>query len=167
MVGTTYTVQPMPPDEASTDWFEAPPLRIGIEYRRVDPEALADTYGDDAADMAEIEANSPEGGFTDEGVSIHVVEVGTGHEYLRFDVFVDEPHYHYVDRDQGTNNVVEFDEVAHGPMMPWMLDRLRTRLPEMLVQAGATELAAAMTDDLMATVAERVQTRLKVIGEGT
>ena len=31
-------------------------MRIGVEYRKVDPEALAATYGDDAADMAEINA---------------------------------------------------------------------------------------------------------------
>ena len=35
MVGTTYTIPPMPPDPASTDYLEVSPLRIGIEYRKV------------------------------------------------------------------------------------------------------------------------------------
>ncbi len=165
MVGTTYNVQPMPPDPASTDYFDAPPLRIGVEYRKVDPEALAATYGDNAADMAEIDAHSPEGGFTDEGVSIHVIDPGDAHEYLRFDVFVDEPHYHYVHKGDGTNTVVEFDEAALGPMMPWMLDQLRDRLPSMLRRAGAAALAEQVTPDVGAHVAARVEETLRSIGE--
>jgi hypothetical protein len=165
MVGTTYTVQPMPPDEASTDWFDAAPLRIGIEYRRVDPEALAETYGHDDAQMAEIDEHSPEGGFTDEGVSIHVVSVADDHEYLRFDVFVDEPHYHYVDRAAGTNTVVPFDTAAHGPMTPWMLDRLRHRLTDMLRAAGAQGAADALDATVADRIAGEVADRLRAIGE--
>ena len=165
MVGTTYTVQPMPPDEASTDWLDAAPLRVGIEYRKVDPEALAATYGGDEAQMAEIDEHSPEGGFTDEGISIHVVSAADDHEYLRFDVFVDEPHYHYVDKTAGTNTVVEFDAAAHGDMTDWMLDRLRHRLPEMLRAAGAGALAGEITDEIGADVAERVAAHLRSIGE--
>ena len=33
----------------------------------------------------------PDGGFTDEGVSIHVFDAADGWEYLRFDVFDGEP----------------------------------------------------------------------------
>ncbi len=165
MVGTTYNVQPMPPDPASTDWLDAEPLRVGIEYRRVDPEALAATYGDDADDMAEIEERSPEGGFTDEGVSIHVVSTADDHEYLRFDVFVDEPHYHYVDKTAGTNTVVDFDTAAHGPMIAWTLQQLNSRLPEMLRQAGAPAVADAVTTDVAADIATRVEAHLRSIGE--
>lgn len=166
MVGTTYNVQPMPPDPASTDYFDAPPLRIGVEYRKVDPEALAATYGGDETDMAEINDNSPEGGFTDEGVSIHVLGLAEEHEYLRFDVFVDEPHYHYVDKTAGTNTIVEFDEVAHGPMQPWALAQLRGALPAMLRHAGAgiaDEVTPAVADE----VATRVEGILRSIGELT
>ena len=81
-VGTTYQVQPVPPDPASTDWLEVGPLRIGIEYRKVDQAALAEAYADDAEGMAEIDEHSPEGGFTDEGVSIHIVDPSDDHEYL-------------------------------------------------------------------------------------
>ena len=62
--------------------------------------------------VAEIEEHSPEGGFTDEGISVHVVSVADDHEYLRFDMFEQEPHYHYIHRSGEVNNVVEFDRVA-------------------------------------------------------
>ncbi len=88
MLGQVYNVAPMAPDEAHTTWLDAGPLRLGVEYRALDPEALADYY--DGDDLTEVEEHSPEGGFTDEGVSIHITSVSDDHEYLRFDVFVDE-----------------------------------------------------------------------------
>ena len=167
MVGTTYNIPPIPPDPARTEYFDSEPLRIGIEYRRIDPETLAATYGGDADQMAEIDEHSPEGGFTDEGVSIHVESVADNHEYLRFDIFVDEPHYHYVDKTSGTNTVVEFDRAAHGAMAPWVLGQLRHRLPDMLRQAGAGHLADALDADadIGADIAERVEAQLRSIGE--
>ena len=165
MVGTTYTIPPMPPDPASTDYLEVAPLRVGIEYRKVGPEALEATYGGDPAQMAEIDEHSPEGGFTDEGVSIHVFSLDDGHEYLRFDVFVDEPHYHYVDKAAGTNTVVAYDTVAHGDMTAWTLGQLRTRLPEMLVAAGAAELARQLSTDTAGAISDQVETHLRAIGE--
>jgi hypothetical protein len=60
----------------------------------------------------ELLEKSPEGGFADEGVTIHVFDASDGHEYLRFDVFDDEPHYHYIHRTVGdtvVNNVIDFD----------------------------------------------------------
>ena len=165
MVGTTYTVPPMPPDPASTDYLEVDPLRVGIEYRKVDPEALAATYGGDDAQMAEIDEHSPEGGFTDEGISIHVVSVDDDHEYIRFDVFKDEPHYHYVDKAAGTNTVVAYDAAAHGDMTVWMLGQLRNRLPDMLQAAGAVEVADRVSPAVAADICDRVEDHLRSIGE--
>ena len=71
---------------------------FGVEYRDVDPESLRATYAGNAEQLAELEARSPEGGFFDAGVSIHVCGADDGYEYLRFDCFDDEPHYHYVHR---------------------------------------------------------------------
>jgi hypothetical protein len=95
-----------------------------------------------AGHLAELEERAPVGGFTDEGVSIHVCATDGGHEYLRFDVFDDDPHYHYVDTSGQSNRVVAFDDVAHGDMLPWALDRLRTKLPSMLRAAGGQDVAA-------------------------
>jgi hypothetical protein len=89
-------------------------------------------------------AKSPDGGFADEGVSLHVNGTADGHEYLRFDVFDGEPHYHYVHRvPEGAdpvNQVCDYDVNAHGDMLTWALDCIRTRLPQMLPHAGGADL---------------------------
>jgi hypothetical protein len=162
--GKVYNVQPMPPSPEHTDYLEIGPLRIGVEYRKLDPATIEAAYDSDG-EVAEIRENSPEGGFTDEGLSFHVESIEDEHEYLRFDAFEDDPHYHYVDREAGTNNVVEFDVVAHGKMIPWVLDCLGTRLRPMLEQAGAQSLAARVTPSLGQEAAKRVADHLQKIGQ--
>lgn len=143
MIGKTYAMPPQPPVEENTRTFPAGNLSLGVEYRDLDPEGLIATYRDNPAHLAELLERSPEGGFTDEGVSLHVCDAETGHEYLRFDCFDDDPHYHY---NHGgpeiVNNVIEFDVAAHGDMLRWALDCIRTRLPEMLTEAGGGHLVA-------------------------
>jgi hypothetical protein len=163
-IGKVYNVQPMPPEPSATRWLPAGVLTFGVEYREVDPEALAATYSANAADMAEINEHSPAGGFVDQGVSIHVCGTDDHHEYLRFDVFDGDPHYHYVHRSGTINNVIDFDEHAHGEMLPWALDCLRHRLPDMLPHAGGADLVPALDDavlgpviDDVAAMAERAQ----------
>jgi len=138
----------------NTHLLPAGVITFGVEYRTVDPESLTSTYAGNADHLAELDARSPEGGFTDEGVSIHVCGTDDGHEYLRFDVFADEPHYHYVHNTGAdgeiVNNVLDFDVVAYGDMLPWVLERLRTRLPEMLVAARGEAVAAAVDRDVVA-----------------
>jgi hypothetical protein len=164
-VGTTYNIPPAPPDPASTDWFPVGPLRVGIEYRKVDPAALDEIYAD-TEHLDELHEKSPEGGFTDEGVSVHIVSDAEDHEFLRFDMFVDEPHYHYVDKAAGTNTIIMLDTVALGPVIPWTLGQLRGRLPQMLRHAGAA-VADEITHEVADTVADTVETHLRTIGEYT
>jgi hypothetical protein len=163
-VGTTYNIPPAPPDEASTDWFDHGPLRVGIEYRKVDPQALEKIYAD-TEHLAELEEKSPEGGFADEGVSLHIVDVADGFEYVRFDMFLDEPHYHYVNKATDANTIVTFDTVAHGPIIPWTLQQIRTRLPEMLRYVGASDAATAVNADLAGAISQQVEDHLRSIGE--
>ena len=80
MIGKVYGIPPQPPDESSTTYLQGGPLSIGVEYRVVDQAALRETYKDDPAHLAELERESPEGGFAAEGLSLHVVL--NGHEYL-------------------------------------------------------------------------------------
>ncbi len=138
-------------------------ITVGVEYRDVDPEGLVETYKDNPDHLAELIERSPEGGFSDEGVSLHVAETEGGHEYLRFDVFDDEPHYHYIHRPgagDGTtgvvNNVIDFDVVAHGDMLTWALERIRTRLPEMLTEAGAVHLVADLDQGAVRSAVDQV-----------
>jgi hypothetical protein len=161
VIGKIYNIPPQPPVAEHTRMLPAGALTFGVEYRDVDPASLVETYKDNAAHLAELEERSPAGGFSDEGVSIHVFDTEDGHEYLRFDVFDDEPHYHYVHRtaagEDPVNNVIDFDAAAMGDMLPWAIERLRTRLPEMLTEAGGghlvPELDAALVDRVVDDVA--------------
>ncbi|MEZ5348999.1 MAG: hypothetical protein R2714_07345 [Microthrixaceae bacterium] len=165
MLGHTYKVQPVPPDPDHTVYFDAGVLRIGVEYRVVTPEALAATYEGEA--LAEVEDNSPEGGFSDQGLSIHIDSVLDDHEYLRFDAFDDDPHYHYVDRAEGTNTVVGFDTAAHGPVVPWVLHQVRHRLDPMLRRAGAAHVADSLEADSGTRIAAILEDYLPTLGIDT
>jgi hypothetical protein len=161
MIGKVYNIPPQPPAPENTRYLPAGALTFGVEYRGVDPESLAEAYAKDPAQLAELEENSPEGGFSDEGVSIHVCGTDDGHEYVRFDVFDDEPHYHYIHRTPNgaevVNNVIDFDTAAHGEMLPWAIECLRTRLPAMLTEAEGRHLVSQLDSELVGRVADEVQ----------
>ena len=157
MIGKVYAIPPQPPVAEHTRYLPAGNVMIGIEYRELDPEGLIETYKHDAAQLAELIDRSPEGGFTDEGVSIHVWSADDGHEYLRFDVFDAEPHYHYNHPGADVvNNVVDFDVAAHGDMLPWALQCLRDRLPEMLTEAGGAALVPDLDHAVIGAVVDQV-----------
>ena len=161
-IGVVYNLAPQPPSEPDTRWFPAGALVIGVEYRDVNPDDLVELYRDDPAQLAELLEKSPEGGFSDNGVSIHVRGADDGHEYLRFDVFDDEPHYHYIHNtapgEEIVNNVVTFDSFAFGDMLPVAIGWLRTRLPEMLRRAGAGHLVEQIDPAVLEPVIDRVET---------
>jgi hypothetical protein len=161
MIGNVYNIPPQPPIPENTRYLPAGVITFGVEYRDVDPESLAATYADDATQLAELEEKSPEGGFSDEGVSIHVCGTDDGHEYVRFDVFDDEPHYHYIHRTpngaEAVNNVIDFDTAALGEMLPWAIERLRTRLPEMLTEAEGGHLVSQLDADIVDRVIDEVE----------
>jgi len=161
MIGAVYNISPQPPVEENTRKLPAGVVTFGVEYRELDPASLDATYANDAAQLAELHEKSPAGGFFDEGVSIHVYDAADGYEYLRFDIFDDDPHYHYIHRTapgaEIVNHVVGYDRVALGDMLPWTLERLRTRLAAMLEEAGAGELARRVDTDRVAVTLEQVQ----------
>jgi hypothetical protein len=154
MIGKTYAIPPQPPVPENLTTFAAGNLSIGVEYRDLDPEGLVATYRENPAHLAELLARSRD-----------------GHEYVRFDVFDGDPHYHYNHRSpEVVNNVVEFDVVAHGDMLPWALGRIRTRMPEMLTEAGGTHLVAGLDHkaiaralDQVAEIAERAQSTSRAV----
>lgn len=148
MIGEVYNMPPQPPVAENNRLLPAGPVTFGVEYRKLDPESLSATYADNPSHLAELHEKSPEGGFFDSGVSIHVCDTDDGHEYVRFDILDDDPHYHYIHKtapgEEIVNNVIAYDTVALGDMLPWAIERLRTRLPAMLTEAGAGELAAGL-----------------------
>ena len=126
MIGKVYGIPPQPPVEETHALFPAGAVTLRRGVPRPRPRvARARPTRTTRSTSPSCEERSPEGGFTDEGVTIHVFDADDGHEYLRFDVFDDEPHYHYIHRtDDGrrvVNNVIDFDVTAHGDMLPWVL----------------------------------------------
>ena len=67
-----------------------------------------------------------------------------GHEYLSFDLFEKEPHYHYIEPSGETQTIVDYDAVAMGPMLPWALGQIRDQLEPMLRFAGGEGLIAEL-----------------------
>jgi hypothetical protein len=136
---TKYDIMPIPPVAAQSQRFEIGPISIWVEYRLLD-EAIA------AAHVVTESYEGDIGAIEDRGVSLHVFgEPGSGQqeiEFLRFDCFDEDPHYHYVSYERQTNEMVHLDPHAHGDSLEWALDCIRTRLPQMLERAGASTLAA-------------------------
>ena len=158
MIGKVYAMSPQPPVEEDTTYFPAGNITLGIEYRSLDPESLVETYKNDPAQLAELLDKSPEGGFSDEGLSLHVYGTEDQHLYVRFDVFAGEPHYHYNHPGPDiVNNVIDFDVVAHGDMLPWAFGCLRHRLPEMLTEAGGDALVDGLDRDAINRVVDQLE----------
>lgn len=142
---TKYDIMPIPPVAAQSQRFEMGPVSVWVEYRLLDDViAAAHTVTENyAGDIS---------GIDDRGVSLHVFGPPVSGsepamnkkeiEYLRFDCFEEDPHYHYVSYERQTNEMVHLDAVAHGDPLEWALDCVRTRLPQMLQRAGAAKLAS-------------------------
>jgi hypothetical protein len=137
--------------------YQTPPVRVfmehtvcvaagavtfGIEYRHLDEAAILAEYGPHArsrfggrrpAGMAEV--------VEEDGVALHVFDSATGEERLRFDCFEDAPHYHLLAPAESSNVVIEHDAAALGPLLDWAVAEMRGRLPAMLREAGAGDVA--------------------------
>lgn len=150
---TRYDKMPIPPVASQTTWFEAGPVRVGVEYRLLN-DAIAG-----AADIDDASGADSAGALLDDrGVSLHVCgdETGGPLEHLRFDCFDEDPHYHYVGWHEKSNEMLHIDPVADGDPLAWALERIRTRLPQMLERAGARELAARVDPRALEEVLPRI-----------
>jgi hypothetical protein len=154
-MGTFVASLPVPHEPQATKFVAAGPVTFGVEPRVFDPVA-------EAAKLTaeEIAAAGPDALFNsdqvDSGVCVHVFATEGLAEYLRFDCFADEPHYHYIVPGKG-NMLVHFDRVANGPMLEWTIRTLRGRLPEMLTQLGAEKIAAAVKPQELERALDEVQ----------
>jgi hypothetical protein len=81
------------------------------------------------------------------GPSIHVFSADRAKEYVRFDMFGREQHYHYILDDLQHNIVWGYDADANGPMLEWIIASLKQRLPAMLRRAGDDKLADQVERD--------------------
>ncbi len=146
-VGQRYPILPIPWIPEHTEMVPAGVLTIGVGHRVLD-EATAKAYLDEVGFARE--RNDDDGSERtymgrDAGVCIHVLgpnRDGELVEYLRLDCFDDEPHYHYVYNDERAQDRVFMDPTLEGDPMEWALERVRTRMPDVLVKLGEPELAA-------------------------
>ncbi|MGV0870612.1 DUF7700 domain-containing protein [Mycolicibacterium sp. XJ879] len=146
-LGVTYEIDPLPLVKDDTQFVSAGAVTIGVEFRQVDLETLTTGFGEDivAAEKPTIDA---------EGVSLHVLGSQDNKEYLRFDCFDDDPHYHYIEWGV-RQTIVPFDEAASGDMLTWALAAIENRVDAMLQLAGADELAKAVDmDEIRKAMAE-------------
>lgn len=147
-LGVTYEIDPLPLVAEDTTMFPAGAVTIGVEYRRVDGDVLTAGFGADlvAQQNATIDTS---------GVSLHVLGTDDGKEYLRFDCFDEDPHYHYI--LWGTKQtIVPFDLAAGGDMLTWALTAIGERVDTMLTFAGASELAMRVDKQLVRTTLKEV-----------
>lgn len=137
MLGREYTVMPIAIDWSNSVEVGAGPVTFVVEARNLTREAIIQN---------EVVQGRSDGidhdyDVLDGGASLHVLGSDDRVEYLRFDCFDNEPHYHYIRAAEGRNIVVRFDNVAEGDPLDWTVSRVRHRLPDMLEHVGAHELA--------------------------
>ncbi|MBY0401712.1 hypothetical protein K2X89_15575 [Myxococcota bacterium] len=164
----TYRTLPVPAFDAYTLRIAAGVVTFGVEYRHLDEALILARYGPDA--RARFDNVMP-AGFTgvveEDGLSLHVFASADGAEHLRFDCFDEAAHYHLMDPTVPTNTVVEHEVAVRGPLLPWALEALRTRLPELLRESGAPALADAVDPRAVAAALPRVKAeceRLLAVG---
>lgn len=153
----TYRTLPVPAFDEFTTRIEAGAITFGIEWRHLDEALILAYYGPDA--RARFDGVMP-AGFTgtveEDGLCLHVFGSDDGEERLRFDCFDEAAHYHLLTPSLPRNVVVEHDVVRDGPLLDWALAALRTRLPELLEEAGAPALARAVDPQRVAPALEEV-----------
>ena len=94
-----------------------------------------------------LEYRTGVGAMQDEGICIHVYGnelAGEDKELLRFDCFRINPHYHYRNKVVNQNDRLELDYTAEGDALTWTLDKIRSRLPIMLLRCQAAEVARSL-----------------------
>jgi hypothetical protein len=136
-LGTRYQTDPIPPVPADTTYYPVSALSIGVEYRHLSDDIVDEVFN--TGQLQKAIADDRPAIIEDEGVSLHVCDGETGTEYLRFDVFVKEPHYHYIIPGE-CNIVIPFDRAASGDMFEWSIHCIRERLEPMLAYCGASGL---------------------------
>jgi hypothetical protein len=154
-LGVEYDLPPIPLDRERTTFFPAGAVSFGVEYRTLDDAVIAANFTAAQREGSAITAVQDGAGVDDRGVSIHVCDPDGGAEYLRFDCFAEEPHYHYI--VGGRRNVaILFDTAANGEMLEWTIERLRSHLPAMLERASAESVATEVDVALVGRVLDAV-----------
>ena len=146
--GNRYPQLPIPMVTEHCIPVDAGAVQLVVESRRLTNEIIESAY------HGEVGGAIP---FDDFGATLHVCGTADGLEYLRFDCFENEPHYHYIEQAKGANTVVRIDELAVGDPIDFSLACVERHLPDMLRHCGVDELAdtvAGQPEKVDAAVAE-------------
>jgi hypothetical protein len=149
--GNRYEVFPIPMVVEHCVPVDAGAVQLVVEERRLTNAILDETYGKKSEHRLTSDAIT----FDDHGPTLHVCGTADGLEYLRFDCFENEPHYHYIQQSAGANVVVRIDELAVGDPVEFSLNCVAHHLPDMLRHCGVDDLAdavAAQPDAVTAAV---------------
>jgi hypothetical protein len=111
---------------------DAGAVQLVVESRKLTNEIIEGVFHD------VVDASIP---FDDFGATLHVCGTADGLEYLRFDCFENEPHYHYIDQAAVGNTVVRIDELAVGDPIEFSLTCVEQHLSEMLGNCNVPALA--------------------------
>ena len=146
--GNRYEQLPIPMVTEHCVAVDAGAVQLVVESRQLTNAILDATYN------GAVKPGIP---FDDYGATLHVCGTVDGLEYLRFDCFENEPHYHYIEPAAGANTVVRIDELAVGDPVEFSLACAERHLPNMLRNCGAADLAddvAGRPEAVQAAVAE-------------
>jgi hypothetical protein len=137
--GNRFEVMPIPMVADHCITVDAGAVQLVVESRRLTNEIIEDTYHG---------GNEKDVHFDDYGATLHVCGTADGLEYLRFDCFENEPHYHYIQQGVGANVVVRIDELAVGDPIEFSLACVVDHLPDMLRNCGVADLADEVSGQL-------------------
>ncbi|HXN60804.1 MAG TPA: hypothetical protein VN886_10165 [Acidimicrobiales bacterium] len=136
--GTRYDTLPIPMVADDCVTVDAGPVQLVVESRRLTNEIMKDYDGNGVGGLH----------FDDYGATLHVCSASDGLEYLRFDCFENEPHYHYIEQGVGANVGVRIDELAVGDPIEFSLSCVASHLPDMLRNCGVGDLADEVTGQI-------------------
>jgi hypothetical protein len=170
-------VMPEPLVKERTSFVPAGVVTFGVEVRSFEvdrnyiEERIASANESDAerlrADNADLLAGN-QAPYLFEGPSIHVFGSADNHEYLRFDLFENDAHYHCLSpatpSSVSTNRVVPIDTTAVGDLVPWAMHALRQDLAPMLKRAGGDDLAERLDQDSVLPALDIVQDLAEKVG---
>lgn len=74
-------------------------------------------------------------------------------ELLRFDDFIETPHYHV----PAHGDPIEFDRVGLGDPLEWFVGQLRDHLPELLTDAGYAGILPGVDAGAVSAGADRIR----------
>lgn len=88
---------------------------------------------------------------------------GDWQELLRFDDFVEQPHFHV----PAAADATMIDRKEQGPPLEFFLAQIRDHLREMLVQGGFSEILETVDVDAVTSIVDRVrQAMIDVVPDG-